>query len=231
MKLKVVSFNIQHAKNYITKVIDYDKLVNTIKEMDPDVIALNEVFGVGYDDEEKSQAQIIAEKLGYNYFFGKATKIKGMEYGNAILSKHPIEEPYTKIIHSPLIKMGSKYYETRNIIVATIKGITFLVTHVGLNDDEQKKAYNKIIRSIKKEKCILMGDLNMNFDNPLVKSIGTYLKDTTSLLRNNKYTYPSDNPKEKLDYIFVSKDIKVESSKVGNYVVSDHKPIESTIII
>ena len=75
------------------------------------------------------------------------------------------------------------------------------------------------------------GRLKYELDNPLVKLIGTYLNDTTSLLRNNKYTYPSDNPKEKLDYIFVSKDIKGESSKVGNYVVSDHKPIESTIII
>ena len=53
MKLKVVSYNIQHAKNYITKVIDYDKLVNAIKEMNPDVIALNEVFGLGYDDDNK----------------------------------------------------------------------------------------------------------------------------------------------------------------------------------
>jgi endonuclease/exonuclease/phosphatase family metal-dependent hydrolase len=42
-------------------------------------------------------------------------------------------------------------------------------------------------------------------------------------------TFPSDAPKIKLDYVFVSKDIKVKSVAVPTDIVSDHFPFVAEI--
>ncbi len=230
MKLKVMNYNILHAKNYITNEIDYDGLIKVIKEINPDVLSLNEVYGQGYNNGE-NQAKIIADKLGYNYFFGKATKIKGIEYGNALLSKYPIENPQIVKIKYPLIRLGKRFYQRRCIIRANIKGVTVLSTHFGLNKREQINATKATIKNIEDKKCILIGDLNMTPEEELISKIKEYLIDTDTMAREVFLTYPSDNPKKRLDYILVSKDAKILDFKAIDTTQSDHKPIESTIII
>ena len=38
------------------------------------------------------------------------------------------------------------------------------------------------------------------------------------------YTFPSDAPTRRLDYIFVTDDVKVTSTVIPNVTVSDHLP-------
>ena len=49
-KMKLLTFNVQHFRNYITREIDIDLFARTIKEINPDIICLNEVFGEGSND-------------------------------------------------------------------------------------------------------------------------------------------------------------------------------------
>ena len=88
--MKLLTFNVQHFRNYITREIDIDLFARTIKEINPDIICLNEVFGEGSNDTYGDQVKKIADKLNLNYFFGKAISIPKGNYGNAILSKYPI---------------------------------------------------------------------------------------------------------------------------------------------
>ena len=54
-----------------------------------------------------------------------------------------------------------------------------------------------------------MGDLNMERENLNIQRIENKLK---NCLISENYTYPSDNPKIKIDYIFVSKDMGINDS-------------------
>lgn len=231
MKLKIMSYNIQHAKNYISKEINYDALVNAIKEINPDVLSLNEVYSSGFNNTEEGQAKIIADKLGYNYYFGKATTIRGIEYGNAILSKYEINDPQVIKIRNPLFKIGKNHFETRSMIKAKINDITFIVSHFGLNPSEQKNAVKKVLKNLDNKKCILMGDFNMTPDNLLIKEIKNNMIDNANMLREELKTFPSDKPNIKIDYIFTSKDIDVLNFEIPELIVSDHRPVISTIII
>ena len=82
------------------------------------------------------------------------------------------------------------------------------------------------MNAIDNNKTIFLGDLNMEPDNMLIKNIKSYFVDTDDYNKeNNHYTYPSNCVSRKIDYIFVSKNIKVELSEIINYVASDHLPI------
>ena len=55
------------------------------------------------------------------------------------------------------------------------------------------------------------------------------LIDTAGFIDSEKLTFPSDNPTIKIDYIFVSKDLKVKGAIVPDLVSSDHRPIIADI--
>jgi endonuclease/exonuclease/phosphatase family metal-dependent hydrolase len=227
MKIKFMSYNTQHCLNFITREIDFDIIADTIKKCEADIIGLQEIRDEGQDADYQSQAKIIAEKLGYHYYyFAEAIRFKGVNpYGNAIISRYPIISAETIMIPDPEIKKYDGYYETRCLLKATIdvgNGLNVLVSHFGLNPDEQENAVETVISNISEKSCVLMGDFNMDPDDPLIDKIREKLRDTGMGL--DEKTFPSDAPMRRIDYIFVSPNIKVLRTETPSLVVSDHLP-------
>ena len=234
MKIKFMSYNTQHCLNFITREIDFDIIADTIKKCEADIIGLQEIRDEGQDADYQSQAKIIAEKLGYHYYyFAEAIRFGGVNsYGNAIISRYPIISAETIMIPDPEIKKYDGYYETRCLLKATIdvrNGLNVLVSHFGLNPDEQENAVETVVSNIPKEHCVLMGDFNMEPDNQILNPIMQSLQDTAKVFSTYKLSFPSDTPKEKIDYIFVSKDLNVEYADIPEIISSDHRPHVATI--
>lgn len=234
MKIKFMSYNTQHCLNFITREIDFDIIAATIKKCEADIIGLQEIRDEGQDADYQSQAKIIAEKLGYHYYyFAEAIRFGGVNpYGNAIISRYPIISAETIMIPDPEIKKYDGYYETRCLLKATIdvrNGLNVLVSHFGLNPDEQENAVETVVSNIPKEHCVLMGDFNMEPDNQILNPIMQSLQDTAKVFSTYKLSFPSDTPKVKIDYIFVSKDLKVEYADIPEIISSDHRPHVATI--
>ena len=117
------------------------------------------------------------------------------------------------------------YYETRCVLKAELEnGLRVLVTHFGLEPDEQENAVKTVLSHIRDEKCILMGDFNVEPSSELLAPIKARLTDTSAGFCENKPSFPSDKPRIKIDYIFVSRDIAVESSDIAEIIASDHRP-------
>lgn len=220
MKLKLLSFNIQHCRNFITRQIDIDSVVNLIKETGADIIGLNEVYGEF--DNNKAQYQEISEKLGFYYYFGQTITWKNIPFGNALISKYPLKDPKNIMIPDPEVR-DSHWYETRSIIRTNFKDfdLNLLITHYGLFDTEQENALNTTLNLINdiKERIVFMGDLNMEPSNPKIKTLESILVNTHPF---EEATYPSNEPIKKIDYIFVSKDLKYKNAKIIKKIVSDH---------
>ena len=231
--MKIMSFNTQHCLNYIEKKIDFEIMADAIKKCGADIVGLNEMRGKGPDEEYENQAEILSGLSGLSYgYFAKAIDIKGVNpYGNAFLSKIPIISAETIPVPEPNPRTGDKYYEKRCLLKAKLEGgITVLVIHFGLNTDEQENAVKTIIENLEEEKCILMGDFNMNPDNEILKPIRERMKDTADLFGEPLFSFPSDNPNSKIDYIFVSPDIEVISADIPAIVASDHRPHTAEVI-
>lgn len=188
MKIKFMSYNTQHCLNFITREIDFDIIADTIKKCEADIIGLQEIRDEGQDAVYQSQAKIIAEKLGYHYYyFAEAIRFGGVNpYGNAIISRYPIISAETIMIPDPEIKKYDGYYETRCLLKATIdvrNGLNVLVSHFGLNPDEQENAVETVVSNIPKEHCVLMGDFNMEPDNQILNPIMQGLQDTAKFFQ------------------------------------------------
>ncbi|MBO5357400.1 MAG: endonuclease/exonuclease/phosphatase family protein [Clostridia bacterium] len=222
--MKIMSFNTQHCLNFSEQRIDYELMARTINEAGADIVGLNEMFDGGNFDK---QTKRLSELTGLeNYYFAKAIDDYDGPYGNGILSKIPFKSVEAIIIPDPNPKrIEGGYYETRCLLKAELEnGITVLVTHFGLNPDEQENAVKTILENIRSEKCILMGDFNVEPNNELLNPIREKMKDTSLGFCENKKSFPSDNPRIKIDYIFVSNDIEVVSSDIADIIASDHRP-------
>ena len=145
-----MSYNTQHCLNFITREIDFDIIADTIKKCEADIIGLQEIRDEGQDADYQSQAKIIAEKLGYQYYyFAEAIRVGGVNpYGNAIISRYPIISAETIRIPDPKTKKYDGHYESRCILKARIdagNGLDVFVSHFGLNPDEQENAVETVV--------------------------------------------------------------------------------------
>lgn len=234
MELKIMSYNTQHCLNFITRKIDFDIIADTIQQCGADMIGLQEIRDKGQDAEYQAQTKILAEKLGYPYYyFAEAIRFGGENpYGNALISRYPIIFAETILIPDPEVKKYDGYYETRCVLKAAIdvgNGLTVLVSHFGLNPDEQENAVETVVSNMPEEHCVLMGDFNMEPDNPILNPIMHSLHDTAKNFSAPKLSFPSDIPSVKIDYIFVSKDLTVRCADIPAIISSDHRPHVATI--
>lgn len=225
--MKIMTFNTGHCFNELNKRIDYEAMANVIKDYDADIVGLNEIRDKGADAEYENQMKILSELTGIkNYFFAEAISFDGKNpYGNGFLSKIPVEIAETISIPDPEPKTGTDYYETRCLLKVKLEnGLTVLVTHFGLNRDEQENAVKTVLENLEDEKCILMGDFNVKPSDEILIPFRNKMKDTADVFKEPMFSFPSDAPDRKIDYIFVSRDIEVTSAEIPPVLVSDHRP-------
>ncbi len=234
MLIKAVTFNIQHCENLMTETIDFDAFAEKIRSFDADVIGLNEVRGAGAREDYQAQAEILAEKTGYQFYFARATEIgAGNPYGNAVLTRLPVKAFETIPIPDPVPRRYDGYYETRCLLKMTLESpeIAFFITHFGLNPDEQKNAVQTVLDNIGDGPAVLMGDLNVQPDSPIIAKIKEKMTDAAGAGERGDalLSFPSDAPDRKIDYIFTRGNIRATSCRVVPGVLSDHLPLEATL--
>ena len=240
MKLNVMTFNTQHCRNFVTGLIDYDIMAKAITDSGADIVGLNEMRNLGRDVEDyDDQVRYLSERTGLSYYyFAEAIRFHGVNpYGNGFLSRYPIVEAHTVTIPDPPILGRDKngYYESRCLLCATVDAegtpVSVRVSHFGLMPEEEENAVWTVTGNLPMKKCILMGDFNMKPDNKLLIPIRARMTDTATKFTEEKLSYPSDKPYEKIDYIFVSRDIEVVSADIPEIIASDHRPHTATVII
>lgn len=227
--MKIMSFNTQHCLNFIERKIDFDIMANAIRSLSPDIVGLNEMRGRGPNPDFAAQTEILAELTGMKYYyFAPALHLPAGLYGNAFLSRVPIVKSEMIMIpdapRNPN-NVNARHYETRCVLKAKLEnGLTVLVTHFGLNPDEQENAVKTVLGELVSEKCILMGDFNVTPENPVLLPIRRVMKDTADAFSESKLSFPSDKPERKIDYIFISPDLDLVSADIPELIASDHRP-------
>lgn len=230
--MKFMSFNIQHATDYIRQVIDLEYFAKELKRLNPDFLGLNEVMNEGDDEEYTDQVGFFCKKLGWNGFFGLGDMIDGNNpFGNAILTKYPILEVENFHIPDPEDKSEPAYYESRCVIRATVDidgvEVCWLVCHMGLAKLERVNAVELITLLIDStdKPIILMGDFNVEPDDEVLDPIRERLLDTADLFEGaRECTYPSDKPFKKIDYIFF-RGLECTEAYTLHDVIADHLPV------
>ena len=132
-------------------------------------------------------------------------------------------------IPDPEVKDEDAYYETRCVLKALLDidgtPTTVLVVHVGLAKAEARNAI-ATLRSILEEvtgPVVLMGDFNLEPHDPILAPIFEIMDDTADKLEGCKLSFPSNESRIKIDYIF-TRNLTCTRAQIPQMVVSDHCP-------
>ena len=199
--MKLISYNIHVGMDEFRRFTLF-QLIKYLKEQDADIICLQEVLYY--------QFNLMKLLLKTDGIFGLHVNNKKVKFGICILSKR-------KIIESNHFLLTSKK-EQRGMLSINSTDLLIINTHLGLDSDERKLQISEIL-DFAKGKCdniIICGDFNeKNINLFSYNDIAKYL---------SKDMKPTFN-KHRIDYIFMSKNIKPKYYDVDEVFYSDHFPI------
>ena len=241
--LRVMTYNIYGARaTSPANAADLDAIAEVIRRQNPDFVTLNEVdVFTNRTGKDVHQARDLAEKLGMEWHFSKAIDRDGGEYGDAVLSKYPILEKRSYRLPCAAEQPG----EDRSLCVIRVqidgKDLYVASTHLDhLSGDACRLVQATEIRRIRDTELegdlILCGDLNAIPSSNVIATMTSFLTNTGPI---DHYTYPSDDPSRKIDYImyapiehFGVQNCQVVSrgdQQVGGVDASDHRPVIADI--
>lgn len=235
-EIKLMSYNIHHASPPSQPdAIDIDAIVRVIKAQDVALVALQEVDSGTERSGEGNQAALIAERLNMYYYFSKAINFNGGEYGNAILSKYPIEEGSThRLPNEPEAATEDRVMSTGKIRLPGGNEIIFASTHLDYKENSpsrirQMKKLLEILNEME-QPVILAGDFN---DVPDSETIELLESDFQLSCSNCPPTFPVIEPVKAIDFIAYKhpqQKFRTKAHKViDETYASDHRPVFAVI--
>src|SRR3989344_4505878 len=225
MRIKVLSWNIWLDG-------DLDTVIDFVRESDADIIGMQEVI----PERQPNVLESLAA-LGYKNVFSSVMKSRrrGLQIGNAILSKYPIQ----KSVEHVLSETERRTALQADIIIENTTLYVFnthlLHTHQKQSDTQDLQVAN-LLKLLSREKTIVMGDFNATPESSVIQRMESVLNNCDP---NGTPTWSTD-PRgcktcapqaidTRLDYIFASKDLKTNSPAVLASNASDHLPLSVTI--
>lgn len=234
-EVKVLAYNIHHANPpSIPDSIDLPAIAKVIKNSGADLVALQEVdVYTERSGPELHQAKILAEMTGMYYYFEKSISFQGGEYGNAILSRFPIDEK------EKLQLSSAENTEPRSMLVVQVtlpegEKLKFASTHLDFSSNTNAANQAKDITAyFEKETLpvILAGDFNAVIGSEAINQLDRHF--TRTCQQDCPPTIPVINPKKAIDFIFYrpENEIAVEDHRViPETYASDHLPVGATLV-
>lgn len=217
--IRVVSYNIHHARGTDDKV-SLNRVAAVLACSGGQIIGLQEVDKYLPRSHFSHQPRKLGLLLQKHWVFGPNLKWRPAQYGNAVLSRWPIVKWKQHMLPSTS--------EQRGIIEAVINinktiPVAFFCTHLGLSQEERLKQTQVILDIISETNypAILVGDFNDDRHSQEHALISSVFQEATGTIGGLK-TFPSHQPKEQLDFIFVSPEWQVVSVFSVQSQASDH---------
>lgn len=242
MQIKLLQWNILYKE----KIENITKL---LKKIDADIICLQELgIDCRFNPTISDTPEYVSSQLGFNYYFERAhtkediTDMKAI--GNGIFTRFNINKKSHFYVQEPKPIQRSFQDEGRVYVEVELNinntPLTIATTHLSyvhrFQINEQKKLeIDKFVDIVKdkKEKYLVMGDLNSTPDSYAILELSKQLmhcgpdfKEPTWTTKAFDYQgFYEDKLRWRLDYVFATKDIKIVSSKIIKTDFSDHLPI------
>lgn len=236
VNLRVMTYNIQHGAG-MDKKIDLLRTAEAINHEHPDIVALEEVDkGVKRTDGRDLTAELAAMTHMTGYFSNNFP-FQGGEYGNAVLTRFPIVMETNTHYH--MLHTNEQRGVIQMILDVHGRKLLFMATHIDYHPGNEERLLNitqmkDMMTQYPGMPVILCGDFNDFPNTPVHAAMAEALSDTWDLIgHGNGWTYPSDKPKSRIDYIWISKDKSVVPVKawVPDTQASDHRPFVADFLL
>lgn len=249
-RLRIVTYNIAHGRGLqpiqgltsrrrIRSILL--RIAKLIEKLNPDVVALQEIdqnssWAGGFD-----QLEFLREFTGFPYaVFGinnRRTGLLKLNYGNAILSRHPIAEWEN-------ITFGQKRMGEKGFLFAELdvegRRVPLVNMHLHYRSRVQRiKQVAQVMGYLNTKRAlrhahwatppILCGDLNNPSHNTADATASLFeyfsLHGNYSLHPQKARTFPSPLPRRMLDFVFLPPECVEVYCLVVRTLLSDHRPV------
>lgn len=218
----IMTFNIRNGIG-TDEVCDLSRIAKVISDSNVGIVAVQEVDSMTLRSGQRYVLGELAAMTAMLPFFSAAIDYDSGKYGVGLMCR---EKP-DSILRLSL--PGRE--EARTAIICIWKDKVVCSTHLSLDAEDALAGINILalyLRAISKDRMVfLAGDFNSHPDSDVIEFLEsegfTLLNDPT------KSTFPSDSPKETLDYIVCfspnRQTVPAHSTDVIETCASDHRPV------
>lgn len=217
--LRVLSYNIKHAE-----LSSLEEIAAVINEIQPDVVALQEVDDEAERSGNVDQAYRLGQLTGMAASFRRAVVLAdGGLYGLAILSRYPI-------LSSEKVELTSTGEQRVAVLweLSLPDGTLLHVgnTHLGLDAGERATQAAELVElAAGASNALILGDLNEGPGGSVHDTLeGAGFRDAwLEAGQGDGFTFPASGPESRIDYAFVGADWgQVRAAEVAAKSASDH---------
>jgi endonuclease/exonuclease/phosphatase family metal-dependent hydrolase len=233
--LTVMTYNI-HVGKGIDLVVSLERIANIINESQPDLVGLQEVDRFTERSGRVDQLARLAQLTHMQSFYGKTISYQGGEYGIAILSRLPVHQELRRL-YTPLPER-----EQRGLLGINVKcsaqDIWFITTHLGTmqGGEEQEQQVTELLDTCSRLRghIIVCGDFNLTPDRKPIEQMSKQFADCWTISgSNNGYTFPANEPRRRIDYIFfqANQSLTCRNVLVHQSLASDHLAVIAKFLV
>ena len=232
--VRIATYNIHRCRGMDRRTVPA-RIVDVLRDIDADVIALQEVIGAGL--QGAGQAEEIGAGLGMGWVMNSVRTLRHHQFGNVILSRYPI-------VHHSQYDLSWRTCEPRNCQRADLQidGQLLHVYNVHLGTAVLERRYQaKRLASFVHDRRVtgakvLLGDFNEWVRGLATKTLSSLFEsvDISKHLKRRR-TYPGLFPVVHLDHIYYDGPVKVLRVEMPrtrtSLMASDHLPLVATLRI
>ncbi len=227
-RILAASYNIHSCRGTDGRY-DPDRVAGVIREIDPDIIGLQEVESGYWTGSGENQLDLLAQATGLHAVSGPTLQSARGHYGNAILTRWPVQDVRR-------IDLSVPGREPRGALDVCVRiddqPLRMLVTHFGLAATERFAQAGALIGLLRDGRAgirIVAGDFNeWASRRKTIRMLDEWFGDSGSVR-----TWPSRFPLFALDRIWVHPgkyliDLRPHRSKQARHA-SDHLPLTARL--
>ena len=230
--IRVMSYNLHQAFDTEGR-LSLEALAKVIEGEDPDVVALQEVSRAWLVNGSIDTLVWLSQRLDLSYVWGPATD---SVWGNAVLSRFPIRNVQTHTMPNNKDIRINRGFISLDVELGNDAVLNVIATHLHAGTAEGFNRVPQVEAMINfwdgADNTVLMGDLNARPNDPEMVLLGEAgFKDafTDSGAPGPGYTSESDSPRQRIDYIWISQDMKATDFSIPESRASDHFAIAVTV--
>jgi len=231
--LRIVTYNVHRCRG-IDGRYSPRRILELLQEIEPDVVALQEVVSKGGSERHDDQARFLAEELGLQLAVGHNRKFRGGDYGNVVLSRFPLSGSRNYDIS--VKRRESRGCFRADIDVAEGRKLHLFNVHLGTGYLERRRQARLLTQEEILENAelsgprLVLGDFNEWTTGLTSRLLSERLNsvDIRTHLRRSR-TYPGLIPVMHLDHMYFDDALQLEKLTLHRtrkaLMASDHLPL------
>lgn len=232
LPVRVMTYDLNNGFNTKGK-LNIEEIAQVIENNNPDIVALQEVSRGWVINGRLDMLAWLSQRLHMPYVFGPTAD---QFAGNAILSRYPILAYSREDLPSSGLLIPS------SLILALIEvgeNERFKVITTDLYDAHEDVTLRLLeaesivafLNGISSGRIVFLGSINAEPDSGEIRTLHqTQLMDAAANIDQELvYTFASDNPQQRIDYIWTSYDLQATDVQVPLSTASDHMPVVAVI--